>query len=66
MEFLNYKKLNIKVRILETRKIGKVVGRQQDFWGQNFWIVKLGREIYPFKKEEFKFISSNLCEILDK
>lgn len=58
MEIINYKKLNIKVKIIATKKIGLVVGKQQDFWGQIFWIVKVGREVYPFKVEEFKYVSS--------
>ena len=59
MEYINYKKLNIKVRVLSLKKNGVVLARQPDFYNNLFWIVKIGREIMPFKTEELKFISSD-------
>jgi hypothetical protein len=57
MEYVNFKKLNIKVRILSLKKNGVILGEQLDFWGNKYFIIKVGRLILPFKQGDFKYIS---------
>lgn len=50
----------LRVRVLSLKKNGLLVGSQFDFFGEVFYVVLIGKNIYHFKKDEIKIINSKI------
>ena len=52
------KELNIKVRVLETDRVGQVLSLYRNVLGRVFYIVGSGRDLLCLNRKQIKFITS--------